>query len=230
MGGSHVGFFLSFAIFIIFLVFLYSILIEPIRTNQEGGFILEDFKNNILENVSLNLKVSSIVVGNNAVDCIMLLGIMSDLNLSSKIIIKNEFNQIQTAYVLGNDLEIVRNNPNDIFFKIYSSKKFEELGDSVVNPCPPESYDKGLVKVNEYIFEPNIINLVNIYYSDYENLKGKLGIPIDSDFGFGFAYNNGTIIAAEKDVTTNIYVEEIQSQYFDKNANILLGRLSVRVW
>ena len=230
-GGTHVGFVLSFVIFITFLIFLYSILIEPTKANQNKESLLENFKINLIENTSLKLRISSIAITDDSPqNCVRLEGLVPDLNLSSRIIVKNELNQIQESYVLGNDLEIVRSNSNDDFFKIYYSEEFEELSSIGGSNCVTKTYKKGLVKVNEYVFEPNVINLISIYGNDYENLKVRLGIPSDSDFGFGFTYNNDTMITAEKEVTTNVYVEDVQVQYFDKNANVLLGILNIRIW
>ena len=128
-GGTHVGFVLSFIIFVTFLTFLYSIIIEPITNQENKQSILENLRIKLVENVSSGLMISSISTEGSTQNCIRLNGLIGDLGINSRIIVKNELEKIQTSYVLGSDLEIVRSDINNTFFKIYYSEKFEELND-----------------------------------------------------------------------------------------------------
>jgi len=216
-----------------FLIFLYSIIIEPITSQENKQPILGNLKIKLVENVSLGLMVSSISTEGSTQNCIRLSGLIGDLGINSRIIVKNELEKIQTSYVLGSDLEIVRSNINNAFFKIYYSEKFKELNDTGETPCNPRNYEKGLVRVNEYVFETKIIDLINEYENNYEEFKEKLEIPIGSEFWFSFEYNNGTIIAPEEVLqipSINVYATEFPIQYVDKNANVLLGILRIKVW
>jgi len=230
-GGTHVGFILSFVIFVTFLIFLYSMLIEPTKTNQDKQYLLENLRINLIENISSELMVSSINVVNASQGCIKLNNLTSDLGINSKIIVKNESEITQTSYVLTNDLEIVRNNTNDAFFKVYASDRFEGLNNTGQQPCNQKIYEKGLVRVYKYAFEPNIISLINEYNSNYNVLKTKLKVPNGNDFGFSFRYDNGTMIQPkEKIPPVSVYTTEVPIQYFNKNADILLGKLNVKIW
>ena len=71
---------------------------------------------------------------------------------------------------------------------------------------------------------------MNEYKNNYEALKSKLKIPIESDFNFGFTYSNKTSIITEKNISTNIYAVEIPVQYVDKNASISLGFINIKIW
>tara|TARA_Y100000310_G_scaffold344913_1_gene460485 strand:+ start:14625 stop:15341 length:717 start_codon:yes stop_codon:yes gene_type:complete len=233
-GGTHVGFVLSFVIFVTFLLFLYSMLIEPTKTNQDKQFLLDKVEINLIEKFSSEFMVSSISVVENATqNCIKLDDLITDLEINKKIIVKNELNDIQTSYVVDtNDLEIVRSNTNNVFFKVYNSEKFEELSDTGTNPCPKKDYEKGLVKVNKNIFEVNIIGSIDEYENDYENLKEDLEIPPGTEFSFSFEYNNGTIIKPEEKIpdSINVHAEENSIQYLDRYANVLLGNLVIKIW
>jgi hypothetical protein len=227
-GGTHVGFVLSFVIFV------YSMLIEPTKTNQDKQFLLDKVEINLIEKFSSEFMVSSISVVENATqNCIKLDDLITDLEINKKIIVKNELNDIQTSYVVDtNDLEIVRSNTNNVFFKVYNSEKFEELSDTGTNPCPKKDYEKGLVKVNKNIFEVNIIGSIDEYENDYENLKEDLEIPPGTEFSFSFEYNNGTIIKPEEKIpdSINVHAEENSIQYLDRYANVLLGNLVIKIW
>ena len=52
LGGSHVGFILSFAIFVIFIIFLFIIIAPANKRKGERDFILDKLSDDIVENVT----------------------------------------------------------------------------------------------------------------------------------------------------------------------------------
>lgn len=230
--GSHVGVVLSFLIFILFLSFLYPTLIKPaIGLDENKGYILDDVKISFMKNVSSDLTTATIVV-NSLESCIELSNLLTDLKITSKIIVKNELGENQNTHVtlaLPNNLQIEKNEVNNNFFKIYSSEEFDQTDSSSVS-CTSAPYTKGLVKLDNYVFEKKIIDLIEEYEDDYELLKNKLKISKNDEFDFSFIYNNKTEIGIKKEVSTNIYVEEVQTQYVSKEGDILLGSIIIRVW
>tara|TARA_Y100000310_G_scaffold24394_1_gene23443 strand:- start:13118 stop:13819 length:702 start_codon:yes stop_codon:yes gene_type:complete len=229
-GGTHVGVVLSFVIFVVFLVFLYSILVEPTINKNDKDYLLENLRIKLIENVSEELITSTLNIETAPQNCIKLSNLINDLEINSKIIVKNRLKNNQISYVLGNDLEISRDNNSETFFKIYYSEEFNEVSTIGETPCNSRNYEKGLVRTNKYVFETKIINLMNEYKNNYEALKEELKIPIGSDFNFGFTYNNKTSIITEKNISTNIYAMEIPIQYVDKESNILLGSINLKIW
>jgi hypothetical protein len=228
-GSTHVGVVLSFVIFVVFLVFLYSILIKPIITQNDKEYLLENLRIKLIENISEELTVSSINIESAPKNCIRLQNLINDSGINSKIIVKDKLGNDQISYVLNNDLEISRNN-NETFFKIYHSNEFEEVSNVGENPCDLKNYEKGLIRTSKYVFETKIIDLMNEYENNYETLKEELKIPLGSEFNFGFTYSNKTLITIEKNISTNIYAVEIPVQYVDKESNILLGSINIRIW
>ena len=195
-GGTHVGFMLSFVIFVVFLIFIYSILIEPTITQSDKKSALENLKIRLIEKVSEDLTSTAVnlKISNPSENCIELKNFISQAEISPNIISKNNNNVLQ-SYVSSNNLKIERWS-SEIFFKIYYSKEFEALssGGSNCKRVNENQYAIGLIKVEEYVFENKIIDLINSYKVDYEQLKEELKIPFGSDFGFGFTYGNGTLI------------------------------------
>ena len=238
--GSHVGVALSFIVFVTFLIFLYSVLEPTIKTQGDKQSLLNYLERELIENFSMSLTTSTLSI--NAVapqNCIEIENLMLELGIDSRIIVKNESEDISQAYISEGDsdnLLIDRSDSENKFFKIYQSEEFEELETSTINPCrklkkEDKEYSLGLTRTDGYIFEKKVTKLIEKYEEDYESLKEELNIPLGSEFGFSFTYSDGTITGTEeKDVSTSIYVAEIPMQYIDENSNLLSGFINIRVW
>jgi len=76
-----------------------------------------------------------------------------------------------------------------------------------------------------------MIEFIDEYEDRYESIKDELKIPPGSEFGFSLIYSNQTRIGTEqKEISTNIYSEEIPVQYVDRQANINSGFINILVW
>ena len=73
--------------------------------------------------------------------------------------------------------------------------------------------------------------MLNKYEENYTILKEELKIPFGTEFGFSLVYSNGTKKGTkEQDISANVYVREIPTQYIDANITILSGFINVEVW
>ena len=232
--GSHVGVVLSFTIFIAFLIFLYPLLIKPaIDTNKGNQYLLDELKTKLTEKISAGLTISSVEANTNTnQDCIELKNFISGTGINSNIIVKNNGEKNQQSYVSDNSLRIDRDNNSDVFFKIIYSEEFENLGSAAISceVIQESNYEIGLVRTEKRIFETKIINLTKEYKNNYESLKTELGLVSRNEFDFRFTYNNKTSIGTKKEASINIYAEESPIQYVNKQGDILLGNINVRIW
>lgn len=230
--GSHVGVILSFVIFIGFLIFIYPLLIAPaIKISNNKEFILEKTSTSLTSLMSAEMKTISITVANSSQDCVKLSNFLSSSEIDSRIIVKNGQGGSEVAYVPNGDLDIVRGNTEDNFFKIYNSEEFDELGTSHQGSCGSKSYEIGLAKKDNYIFETEVSNVVAQYNGNYANLKNNLNISQNSEFDFEFTYENRTSVGTEKETGgKSVYAKESQVQYVNKDGKILIGKIRVRVW
>ncbi len=228
-GGTHVGFVLSFVIFVAFLVVIYSVLIAPNLSQNDKKSLVENLKIKILENVSGELAIVSINTEAAPQNCIRLNGFLNTFEISQNLAAKDQYGTGQTIYVLGSDLEISRNS-NETFFKIYESEEFNAASSVGESPCNPRNYEAGSAKKEKYIFGKKIAELMDYYGENYSGLRQDFGFPDDSDFDFGFTHENGTYVKVERQTTSSIYSAEVPIQYADGNANILSGFINVRVW
>jgi len=239
--GSHVGMILSFAIFITFIIFLYSILNPAVKTGEDKTATLDYIQYQIMQNVSSNFTSASIgwdSTINPTGNCVQFDNLLGFLEIPPpyKIIIKNENNIIQSEpYLVADnypDVEIIRGSADDKFFRIYNSPEFEIPEASIVEPCTKISdYEIGSVTSGGYVFEKNMYKLTDYYNNNYEWLRTEFKITPGSEFGFIFVQSNGTMInVGNPPASANVHVSEIPIQYIDDYANILSGFINVKVW
>ena len=229
--GSHVGVILSFVIFIGFLVFMYPLLIQPtINVKNDKQYLLDNLKSGIISQSSSLITSLSINTASAPQECIRLNNFVNNSGLNSKIVIKNKNGENQIGYIIGNDLEIIRSNSNDTFFRIYNSTSFSSLNDTGQTPCNQVNYDNGATRTESYVTESKIKNLISQYEDNYTNLKDSLQLPEGDEFDFTFTYSNKTTIGVKNDLSTNIYAEESPVQYTKNDGGISVGKINVRIW
>jgi hypothetical protein len=228
--GGHVGMMLSFVIFITFLVFLYSITEPATRIERGKQDLLSYLKTELVKEFSSDM-TSATINASASEKCIKISPITGTEGLG--VIaqdLESKDQGILLSYILpDNKVRIDTNNAKLV--KVYYSDEFEKvLGED--DDCGGEnSYSLGLVRTEEHIFESKIQAVVNDFEANYSEIRDQLNIAPGDEFGFSFRNaNDDTINTPEKNVTVNIYVEEVPIQYIDSEANIKPGFLSIRVW
>jgi len=232
---------LSFAIFITFIVFLYSILNPAVKSGEDKSATLSYIQLQIVKNVSSNFTSATITwteEANPSQNCVQLNNLLGFLGIPApyRIIVKNENNIIQAEpYLISEDspnLEINRANTEDRFFRIYNSPEFNIPQASHSETCGGLSnYNVGSVSGGGYVSENKIYSLFDYYKNNYESLRTEFKVPPGSEFGFGFVQSNGTVIlVGEPPKSANVHVSELPIQYINNEANILSGFINVKVW
>ena len=236
--GSHIGIILSFVIFVIFLTFLYSTMEPLIKVKEDKEFMLEYLEVALIEKLNTNLATLTITINESvSQDCVVLDSLIeTGKGLNSRIIVKDYYRNIIPSYISeasNSDLIVDRNSSGNTFLKIYCSEEFEILNEKSVAGCKllETNYQIKLLKSSKYISKTKVADLKDDYLNKYENLKEELNVPEASDFGFGFIYNNGTVIETEnKNVSRSVYAEEVPVRYIDSEANILSGYMKIKIW
>jgi len=233
--GSHVGVVISFAIFVTFIIIIYTLASPNFRISSSEQFSVEYLETKLLENLSSEVLIITIdienVIGTN---CIEISNLLSDFDINRKIIVKNKEGILTPSVFTGSDsLQINRLDSGDDFFKIYASESFDELSEgseSCQSISEGSDFNFGSIKTENYFFESNFFDLMNSY-SDYEVLKSDLNVPENSEFGFGLIYNNlSSVQIALKNVSKDIYIKEVPIQYIDSGGEISSGFLKIMVW
>lgn len=238
--GSHVGLVLSFVVFVTFLIFLYTLIEPSIRIQRDKQSLLDYLERELTGNFSEEMTTVTIRINeseNPNQECIEFDGLITEIGIGPQTIIKNELGSILSFYISeGGDLEINRDDEENLFFSIYYSEKFDDANGESTIPCKKlnkesKDYILGSTRTEEYIFGRIIEEMIERYGEDYELLKEELKIPPGNEFGFSFTYSDGGIIGTEeKEILTSVYAREVPIQYIDEEANIRSGFLNFRIW
>src|SRR3989339_733465 len=218
--GSHVGFILSFVIFVLFILFLYTTIQPAIKIQKEKTLFIDYLKDVLVENFTVNLTTITIKINatvNPNKDCISL---------------KDENNSKLSYEFQGKDLEILTGKNFSGFLKIYSSIGIQNKSSPPIVGCEPLfNVTPSIIRVDEYITQKKIMDLKDAYESNYEAVKEFFNIPPGTEFGFSFILANGTRIETENgDLSTSVYVQEYSIKYLDLEGNIKFGFLNIKVW
>lgn len=230
--GGHVGIVLSFVIFVTFLVFLYTITEPAIKVDKGKEDLLEFLKAELINEFKEDMTSITLKIEESVSENCVIIG-FDEIKTEEKIVVKDD----ETDTLLESSFEdgkvrIKINGAENI--KVYSSKEFEN-GNSL-SGCAiidEEEYKIGAVRTTEEMFEKKIMELEKeISNGGYEAVKERLKIPSGDEFGFVFENGTRDVIAKtkEKEITTNIFVEEIPIQYIDNQANKKPGFLKIKVW
>lgn len=236
---SHVGMLLSFIIFITTLMFLYLIVKSSDFTTQDKTAIVEYIEMAIKNNVSSKIEVYTISIDRTDEDleiqsCLVLENLLDYLDDATKENLKviNKTDSEITGYF--NETSLVVSNLGN-FSKIRTCEDFPEITSKEKEGCLSleniTNYTIGFSSEEKHISETKILQLIEIYTADYEQLKKDFNIPLKYEFGFGFVNNTDYENSTKKITTkTNIYVVRFPIRYISTEGKILTGSLIIRVW
>ena len=229
--GSHVGVVLSFVIFVTFLVLIYLI-IQPSLNVEEKQHLANFVETKVIERSSSDLTTTSVGVSTSS-GCVVLMNIFGLTDLGTNLKIINDEGESISGGIDGNNLVVSRTD--EVLIKIQESSEFSNIGTMDPGSCTPltesSTYDIGLIKTEEYLFETQILQTISDYGTGYGALKTEFNVVKLDNFGLGFKYVNGTTIDTEAPLSTiSIYAIENSLQYINKEGAIETGTLIIRAW
>lgn len=233
--GSHVGMMISFIVFVTFLIFVRIIFEPAINSVDTKEKFIEGIENKILENISEETLITTISVVSPAT-CVSITSFISGFNGYEGIVIKDENGNVVSNSISPSDsdtLQIERTSSTLDFLKIYSSDGFDSSQEeslSCTALVEDSTYYVRATKRKTYVFEERMESLVS-NYDNYESFKKNLNLPNDTEISVELELGNGTIMGTtQKNITANIYTRESSVEYIDSNANVLSGKLRVKIW
>lgn len=231
---THVGFVVSFVLFITFLVFMYAILSSRVDLGKEKQNSLNYAKAEIMERISGNMTSVSVSISEQGVQrCVRLIDFFLKTEMGNRFVVGSDSGDVLQSGKDGNDLFVERDR--NIFFRVYGSEEFNISGEAL-RSCQAlseesEGYSLGLSRDSKDIFESKVLRLFKNYTEDYGALKRDMRIGPGNEFGFGFAYNNGTEIKTpEENATINIYAERTSIQYIKRDGTRESGFMEFMAW
>ncbi len=227
---------MSFAIFITFVIFLYTMAQPSFKEEQKEQQLMIYLEKVLIENSSAELiTITTNITNNVGAECIQLDNLITDFGIDNRIFVWNQEQVSTPSGASTTNLRINRISSNDDFFKIYYSEEFPYIGGGGEWSCQPMSegsdYNLGITKVEKYIFESKLNDLFNEYNIWYDQFKGELKVPRSFEFGFGIIYENGTIKETPQiNISKNFYIKDVPIQYVNLNGQIKSGYLRLKSW
>jgi len=235
--GSHVGLILSFAIFIIFIAFMYPLVGPALELKEDKQIVLSSLEKSLFEQFSSDIVTITLDMGNTigvGTSCIQ---IQDDFfsGIGENIIIKDEIGSIH-EYSKSDDIIYIDTTGSELaFLKMQASDELTSSYQTSLESCvlvADIDTKFELITTKNWILESKIIEMFGFYEAGYELLKVDiLGVPAENDFWFKFEYSNGTIISTEeREIYTSIYTSENSIPYIDLDGNISSGLITIIVW
>jgi hypothetical protein len=233
--GSHVGVMISFVIFITFVIFMYSIVQPALNVQRDKEALSTSLELGILKKVSYDLTTGTIFLENSmGSGCVELNDATDELGIGDNLVVKDGEGTILNTYIDGNDILVQGASTSGYFLKVHYSPilgEAEPTSLSCTELQEGEDYIIGLVKTHKYLFEIKMIELIEDYASQYENLKTELNILEGMEFGYGIILSNGTTIETKaEEPSTNIYIQQTPIQYVNRNGEIVPGYIKTKIW
>ena len=244
--GSNVDIIISFMIFISFLVFFYAMTSSSMRFQQDKSSDLNYLQEELTKNMTSNLTIISVLTNSpgSTPNSLKLLGMVDNLNnleIPLNIVVANSTGTVFNSVNSGSDLYIDTSSGtgNPMLFDIYYSPLFNTISSGTLTSpqslklnANTNNYTIEQVQEMNYLFDFNIIQLIDEYDSNYTGVKNQLNLPPTDNFGFNFTYQNLTSIGTNdpKKIGTVVYSKLFPVLYLDKNSSIQEGNLIIRVW
>ena len=234
---SHIGFVLSFVIFMTSVLFLYTLLVPSLKTDIDKKAAVENLKTELIEEISSDLTSLTVTVVDEDLTetCLQFVNLEGDTG-SGKILIQNEEGQTLEPFISSGNVYVDRDDANFDFFKISVSEEFAQANTGTLEGCAELSkgasgYEIGLLKTEKNIFQSQVEQVLVEYGTDYETLKTGLKVPRINEFGLGFVYESGTIVETVNPVVRiSVYSQRTPVRYIDEEGNKKSGDLEIRVW
>jgi len=217
---------------------MYSIVQPALNVQRDKESISSSLELGILKKLSYDMTTGTISLENTlGSGCVQLEDAITALGIGKNIVVKEGSGTILNSYISSsgeNDILVQGTSSSGNLLKIgYSSilNEAETLSLTCTELQEGEGYTIGLVKTQKYLFEIKMIELIEEYHTQYEELKAELNILEGMEFGYGLVLSNGTIIETNGgEPTTNIYVQQTPIQYVNVEGNIVAGYIETKIW
>lgn len=239
-GASHLGFVLSFVIFIMFIIFMFSAIEPFLKTQASKQSLLDFLRFSLVDEVETNdLTTMTIDLdGSGTKECVKITGgtareILESAGENQNLKVKDESNNLVDYEIQGNGQFILDVSGSYVgILKVYSGNEIESSEGTLGSDCDNIDANIDSIKNETQIIESNIFSLLENYGRDYEQLKTDLEIEEENEFTFSFELVNGSLIEPQiaEIPDTNVYATEFPLQYLDENGNYQIGFMTIRVW
>lgn len=231
---SHVDIMISFAIFVVAVVYLFGILGPLVIGPKNQEELLEIALEGVKEKLTSNVTSISVYISPEVEEaCVDFLGLRNKIGTNPVIVVDGTGEK--KDYDLGGYNLRAKVNPlMKNFYKIYSSEDFEntEISLTECQEVSAAEYSLGLFKNEEYVYEKKAEEAVDYYQYNYDGFKTEVGLSLSDDFGFDFINSDGEVVGIGQgtNLSRSVYSKEITTRYINDDGEINVGRIVVRIW
>lgn len=220
--GSHVGIIVSFTLFITAIIFLYSIVGSPIKTNKDKENSITDLKNNFFNFAKEKVVIARIY--NNG----------SCIEFNTPDCVDDNYNSFAINYgvEVGSSISADKTSVSSFngLSKVYYTKtslngSLEETGSCLeVNPDN--------IEIKEMIIENQILKIVNDSTNNESKVRNDLKISNSDEFSIVFFYPNSTYIGDRKreNLKDDIFARTYGIHYLSNKGIEEYGKIEFRIW
>jgi hypothetical protein len=239
-GMSHIEMVLSFIIFVGFLIFLFAIF-KPLRGFSQGEVYLDILERNIKNYTKIEVKFLTLNINENiSSECFHFRYNSSLDNITER---DANYNFVQSfCEGVGGGQGRGDVKPREIwingtgnFFYIYFCDEFRESEFDAVNckSLNKKDYSLGLYRSYNMTSYNKLEELEKEYANNYDELKGKFGLPSSKDFSFNVLDSSrNSILRVQKTIPRGVRVlarsEDVQLVY--KNGTFKYAILNMKLW
>jgi hypothetical protein len=192
---------------------------EPTLSFKKDKQVLaESIKNEISREFAGNLTIA--IINSTTGGCLKIANSDADVFNSGAIVKNANGDAVSAGFDLNN---LIIDPPGTNLAWIYYSEEF-----SINNKPDSGCLNPQILSVRKT--NPLFLRKIVLGVANFSELKEKLKVPSTSDFAVSFEYGANTIYAGENKTSGNIYVKEIPVQYVDQSANVLPGKIKIRVY
>jgi hypothetical protein len=231
---AHVEMILSMIIFV-GIVFVVLFFLNPTSQTKLSSSILDKVQEKILNNVSINYQqVSLILYDEPKQDCF---AINNSAEIDKTVVAKDLSGKRVGAETKANGKRIEIENAsegNNKFYRLYFSDSFNLSSPPTgCDPMKKENYTFSSLSFENAVLYENLVELNNLYLTDYSSLKDGLGIKDNFEF---VVYNESWAVLLNDSLKehklkiTNIISRDIPLMAMNKNADQQKIILNLRVW
>lgn len=221
--GTHIGVIASFSIFVLFLVSLYFVLEPATNSTREKEVVLTYLEHNVIKALQKNM--TTVLVSPNVSGCMYVDFDAVGVAHGTPSIVKDSAGNLIPSFALLGLLLSIEATSEPIVWVYFSNTTFEEMLPSS-SAC--EFTQISSVIHSQELFEEHIISEIEYF----ETFKQQFSTGENTDFGFSFVAQNGTVFSSSDTVpdSVGVFSKEIGINYFNARGDTRNGAIVLRTW
>lgn len=226
-GMSHIEVILATLMFVGFIVFAFYFF-TPMSKNSIADSSVDYLIRELENNLTVEVQKYSVILNSDSKTFVNVS--INNIGISDRVRVEDYHESVLSSSIENGDIYFDR--AGNEYAIIYLSEDLPYVTNSISSNELEQEPPLGASSVSNMLSIIRLKEIVNIYNSNYEELKGKLNIPSQTDFSFYFQYSNGTTIRVSKKIPENVNIYSDQKYYEVLNAEGSrgFGKLVVLTW